>query len=380
MRREKRTPRPGWQQRVESLGFDFHTADTGPYWDESACYVFSLLQIDELERASSELHARCLEAAQHVIDKRRYTELGIPIDAARLIEQSWEAEPPSLYGRFDLSWTGVGPPKLLEYNADTPTGLLEAAVVQWDWLEQEEPQGDQYNSLHERLIAGWRELKPYLRGGLVHFAALEAPEDLGTVTYLQDTAEQAGLQTRFLPVSAIGWSTGLGTFVDQQDTPIESCFKLYPWEWMLADRFGGRTESAPTLWIEPAWKLLLSSKGILAILWELFPGHPNLLEAHLEPGKLKAFAKKPLLAREGANVRLVLDGEPFAEGPDQKYGTEGFVEQALAPPSTFDGRWPVLGCWMVQGEPAGLGVREGDGPITTNTSRFVPHRIAGAVR
>ena len=26
--------------------------------------------------------------------------------------------------------------KSFEYNADTPTSLLEAAVVQWQWLEQ----------------------------------------------------------------------------------------------------------------------------------------------------------------------------------------------------------------------------------------------------
>jgi glutathionylspermidine synthase len=36
-----------------------------------------------------------------------------------------------LYGRFDLAYRGDGPPKLLEYNADTPTALFEAAVVQW---------------------------------------------------------------------------------------------------------------------------------------------------------------------------------------------------------------------------------------------------------
>jgi glutathionylspermidine synthase len=69
-----------------------------------------------------------------------------------LIREAWAAQPPSLYGRFDLAWSGTGPPKLLEYNADTPTSLVEAAVAQWYWLEQVHPGGDQFNSLHERLV------------------------------------------------------------------------------------------------------------------------------------------------------------------------------------------------------------------------------------
>jgi glutathionylspermidine synthase len=35
----------------------------------------------------------------------------------------------------------------------------------------------------------------------------------------------------------------------------------------------------------------------------------------------------------------------------------------------------VLGAWVVDGEPAGLGIRESDGLITDNLSYFVPHTI-----
>ena len=49
--------------------------------------------------------------------------------------------------------------------------------------------------------------------------------------------------------------------------------------------------------------MVLSNKGILAILWDLFPGHPNLLPAYLdEPNGMFEYVKKPLLSREGANV------------------------------------------------------------------------------
>ena len=382
MRRDPRAPRADWQARVESVGLPHHTGAGGaPYWDESACYTFSAPEVDELEAATAELHHLCLEAAAHVIARRRWDELAIPPAAVPLIEQSWRDEEPTLYGRFDLAYDGRTPPRLLEYNADTPTALVEAAVAQWYWLQDTEPSGDQFNSLHERLVAAWATMTPGLRGAapanvrpLVHFASANDVEDWATTTYLRDTAEQGGVDTRQLLVGEVGWDAGARRFVDLDGQPITAAFKLYPWEWMARERFAAHLAESAVRWIEPAWKMVLSNKGILAVLWELFPNHPNLLPAYFDEWRLEAYAKKPLLSREGANVRLVMFGEEVAaSGGD--YGEEGYVYQALAPLPRFDGRVPVLGSWMVAGEPAGMGVREGDGLITTNASRFVPHRI-----
>ncbi len=382
MRRDPRIPRADWQARVESIGLPHHTgADGAVYWDESACYTFSAAEVDELEEATAELHRLCLEAAAHVIERGRWDELAIPPAAVPLIERSWRDEEPTLYGRFDLAYDGRTPPRLLEYNADTPTALVEAAVAQWYWLQDTEPSGDQFNSLHERLVAAWRAMTPGLRGALpvnarplVHFASADDPEDVATTTYLRDTAEQGGVDTRQLLVEEIGWDAGAGRFVDVDERPITAAFKLYPWEWMAREGFAPQLAATRVRWIEPAWKMVLSNKGILAVLWELFPDHPNLLPAYFDEWRLEAYAKKPLLSREGANVRLVMFGEEVAaSGGD--YGAEGYVYQALAALPRLDGRVPVLGSWVVAGEPAGMGVREGDGLITTNTSRFVPHRI-----
>jgi glutathionylspermidine synthase len=382
MRRDPRPPRADWQARVESVGLPHHTgADGTVYWDESACYTFSAAEVDVLEAATAELHRLCLEAAAHVIAERRWRELAIPAAAVPLIERSWREDEPTLYGRFDLAYDGQAPPRLLEYNADTPTALVEAAVAQWYWLQDTEPNGDQFNSLHERLVAAWAAMAPGLRGALpvgarplVHFASADDPEDVATTTYLRDTAEQGGVDTAQLLVEEIGWDAALRRFVDVDDRPITAAFKLYPWEWMAREAFAEHLAAAPVRWVEPAWKMVLSNKGILAVLWELFPDHPNLLPAYFDEWRLEAYARKPLLSREGANVRLVMFGEEVAaSGGD--YGEEGFVYQALAPLPRVDGRVPVLGSWVVAGEPAGLGVREADGLITTNTSRFVPHRI-----
>ncbi len=373
MRRISCTPRHDWQKKVESAGLTWHSLDE-PYWNESAYYEFSSAEVDTLEAATNELEKMTLAAAQHVIDNRLYSRMGIPEQAIPLIESSWEAEPPSLYGRFDLSYDGKHPPKLLEYNADTPTSLLEAAVIQWYWLEELFPKRDQFNSIHERLVALWKELTPYLPGGRIDFCSLDDAEDGMTVTYLQDTAQQAGLTASIFPIQEIGWNGN--AFVGPDDEHLSAVFKLYPWEWMVREEFGQHISKASTIWIEPAWKMLLSNKGILPVLWELYPRHPYLLEAHFDsPGLMMSWVKKPLLGREGANITLHQPGNEIQT--DGEYGEEGFIYQELAPAAVFDGMQAVLGSWVVGHEEgnaaAGMGIRESDSPIITNTSRFVPH-------
>jgi glutathionylspermidine synthase len=403
MQRVNLTPRHNWQQIVEQHGLTFHSPSAmapQPYWDESAAYQFTAAEIDTLEAAGDELQTMCLAAAQHVIDKQRYAELAIHPAAIPLIEWAWNQEPPAIYGRFDISWAGAGSgqqPKLLEYNADTPTSLIEAAVIQWEWMEQlgsalpgtslfHKP--DQFNSIHDRLIAKWKDVADYLTQP-VYFAALEFPdpdpavakeaaEDLLTVTYLRDTANQAGLQTRQIALQDIGWNDDRLCFVDLDENQISSVFKLYPWEAMIAEEFGPHaleTYHAMT-WIEPIWKLLLSNKGILPILWQLYPDHPLLLPAYFENhgdrGDLTSYVRKPLHSREGSNITMVRPNAPAIQ-TDGPYGDGPFIRQAIAPEATFSGRRPVLGLWMIDQDCSGLGIRESAGPITDNLSSFIPH-------
>jgi glutathionylspermidine synthase len=373
MRRVASEPRANWQQKVEETGLIWHSGDQ-VYWNEAAFYEFTAKEVDMLEAATNELEQMALAAVQHIIDHNIYARMAIPPNAIPLIEASWEAESPSLYGRLDLAYDGVNPPKLLEYNADTPTSLLEAAVVQWYWLQDMFPKGDQFNSIHERLIALWKELAPYLPGGRIDFCSMDDIEDGMTVTYLQDTAGQADLTASAFPISEIGWDGH--NFLAPDNRVLRAVFKLYPWEWMVREEFGQHIATASTLWIEPAWKMLLSNKGLLPVLWELYPRHPYLLEAHFDsPGLMMSWVKKPLLGREGANITVHQPGKDFETAGD--YGAEGFIYQALAPLEQAQGVYPVLGSWVVGHEEgnaaAGMGVRESATPVTTNLSQFVPH-------
>ncbi len=370
MQRLPSTPRADWRAKFEALGFSFHSADGG-YWDESVCYQFSADEIDELEAAAEELHRMALSAVKHVIEEKRTAQLQVGDAQAALIEQSWRANAPTLYGRFDFAYDGRTPPKLLEYNADTPTSLLEAAVAQWHWLE-ETGHPDQFNSLHERLIARWEQIFNTLPPGTpVHFSCMkDNEEDRVTVEYLRDTAAQAGVATRFVHVEDLGWNGS--AFVDLEGETVRAWFKLYPWEWLVRDDFAAHLGAASLHIIEPAWKALLSNKGMLAILWDLFPEHPNLLPAYFTPDYLGAsFVVKPFFSREGANISIFDRRQPLATpGP---YAAEPKVYQARANLPAFDGRYPVIGAWIVGDEAAGMGIREDSTPVTTNASRFIPH-------
>ena len=376
MERKRTDPRDGWEQKIAAAGLIFDQADGQPYWQEEAYYGFSAREVDDLEEATNTLHGLCLEAAAQVIERGRLSELAIPAPVAAVIQESWRQERSfTLYGRFDLAYDGNSSPKLLEYNADTPTMLLEAAVVQWYWLEEKFQGADQFNSIHERLIDQWKKLKWYLRHSPLYFTYAEGSlEDLATVTYLRDTADQAGLETADLVVSDIGWHRDRRQFVDLADQPIQSLFKLYPWEWLVAEEFGPHLLEAyqEMQWLEPLWKLVLSTKGILPILWELNPGHPNLLAASVTAPPAGDWVKKPRFSREGANVLVHRAGGQDLETPGT-YDQEGFIYQQLAPLPNFDGYYPVLGSWIIGGEAAGLGIRESTTLVTDYRSRFIPH-------
>jgi glutathionylspermidine synthase len=319
-------------------------------------------------------------AVDRVVQERLYDRLGIDRAAHDLISESWRRFDKNLIGRFDLSWDGTGEPKLLEYNADTPAGLVEAAVTQWSWLEALHPDRDQWNLLHDLLVQAWQRHTP--PGAVVHLAADEGEpvEDWNTVAYLADTVAAAGRHPVQLSVRAIAFSPATRAFVDATDERdprfIETIFKMYPWEWMLGEPLGRQVVAggSPTRWLEPVHKVLTGSKALLPALWELYPDHPNLLPASWDPHGMRDHVAKPVFGWEGAGIRITRGGAVTAAPPRHTAGQAEVYQQHVELPS-YDGNLPVLGTWVVDGEPAGLGIRESTGPVTDAQARFLPHRL-----
>jgi glutathionylspermidine synthase len=375
VRRNSIEPRPDWQTKVEQAGLVFHTEEAKLYWNESAYYEFTSAEIDEIENATNECHRMCMEAVQHIIDQKLYSTFALTPATINAIEISWEDEPPTLYGRFDFIYEGLGPPKIFEYNADTPTALLEAAVIQWKWLEDLYPDKDQFNSIWEGLVEQWKWLKENrkLLGSQIHFGHGDLWEDELTVAVLRDTAHEAGLATQSILMGDIGWDSSRKWFVDLQGNKMWTTFKLYPWEFMVKEPFGMNAlmSQKECQWIEPAWKMLLSNKAILPILYQMFSSSPYILKAFMDdPQGMSRYAKKALLGREGSNVEIYGTTWEKRDGP---YGEAGYVYQDYVEIPNFDGNHPVIGSWIIGETARGMGIRETDGIITDNLARFVPH-------
>ncbi len=381
MKRIAVAPRADWPQIVESQGLIWHTDGATPYWDESAAYVFTLEEIERIEAATEECNRLYRAAGDKIAASPELLTLcGIPDWCHAPLRAAWRSGDPMLdYGRFDFGFDGHGEPKLFEFNCDTPTAMLEAGVVQWEWKEARFPDRDQYTSLHEKLIARWAAIAPSFAGNRVWFAHIADPshEDTITTTYMRDLAGQAGLETRAVLIEDIGIDAE-GRIVDHEDALITAIFKLYPWEWIIAERFGRDVvrHLPDTAWIEPIWKLMWSNKAVLKILWDMFPNHPNLLAASFEAKDVgDSYVSKPILAREGANIEIVEAGHVVARS-EGAYAKGATLYQARHPLRDFGNGYPVIGAWIVAGEPAGMGIRE-DGLITGNTARFIPHIIEG---
>ncbi|HEY7771758.1 MAG TPA: glutathionylspermidine synthase family protein [Marinagarivorans sp.] len=396
----KRIPireRADWQAQAEAVGFDFHTIEGEPYWDESAYYQFSLAQIEnDIEDPTADIHQMAMQLVDEVVhNEALMAQLDVPERYWNHVVNSWKNREPHLYGRMDLAYNGNGPAKLLELNYDTPTSLFETGYFQWMWLEQQLAAGalpsnaDQFNSLQDQLENAFKTL-PFPTP--LHFTSvLESIEDKGTVHYLMDIASQCGIEAHYLPLENIGEYNG--QFIDEDNLEIRGLFKLYPWEFMLREDFGQVIITSQTQVIEPPWKMLLSNKGILPLLWQRYPDHPNLLPAFFEENSENAanrpplesgWVRKPLFSREGANIEIKTDsGESLIEhGP---YGDISTIRQAFCELPRFERTHPrtqntedtyaVIGSWVVGDEPAGMGIREDSTLITKDSSRFVPHCI-----
>ena len=282
-----------------------------PYWHESNAYTLTSDEVYEMEASVRLMMEMLVEAGDYIIESNLFSEMGIPGWAVPRIKETWESEPPMVYGRFDFAY-GPDGFKLLEYNADTPTALVET-VAQWYWVQDVYGAGgDQWNMVHELLVGRWKELIPRLPGDRLYFLHTgeeTSGEDFMTAGYMIETAREAGLNCELMPIEEMGLHPEIG-FVDDMNRTMRSVFKLYPWEWIVHEDFADEAlkrmgdEQGQTLWIEPIWKMLWSNKGILPVLWRLYPDHPNLLPAFFEheDHKLKSFVTQAAARPRGREL------------------------------------------------------------------------------
>ncbi|MRI58786.1 MAG: glutathionylspermidine synthase [Epsilonproteobacteria bacterium] len=379
------------KEYLESIGFTWHTDSDGSEYVADELVVISQDEAQAYYEAGNELYDMYVEAAQYVIENRLYHELGIPFNLVDLIEMTWENDVHwHIYSRFDLAG-GIDekPIKLLEFNADTPTALFETAILQWAMLKFNHlNEAKQFNVVYEAIVQNFKRLvtlfddpakfEEWYEGWKILFSSVQGSmEDENTTRLLEVMAKDAGFGTAFCYAHEVDFSED-GIFCGKEQ--YEFWFKLIPWENIaieepeLALLLTSIVKNQRAIILNPAYTLLFQSKGMLKILWDLFEGHPLLLETSFEPLKGKPYVKKPLFGREGENIEIYDAQGNLIAKKDGEYGNFPAVYQEYVElPKDDRGRIYQAGLFFAY-ESCGLGYRRGE-KIIDNLSKFVGHII-----
>jgi len=377
---------------LESLGFVWHTDRDDTSYISDELVVISEDEAEAYYEAANTLYDMYVEAAEHVIENNLFHEIGIPFNLVEVIKASWENDVHwHLYGRFDLAGGIDGNPiKLLEFNADTPTALFETAIIQWAMLKKNGlEEAHQFNALYEALLDNFKRLvtleedvsvfEERYDGWHFLFSSVKGnSEEENTVRLLQHIATEAGYNTEFAYIDEIEFSPDEGIFY--QDRNYELWFKLIPWEAIaleesdLAMLLTSIIKNQKAIIFNPAYTLLFQCKGLLKILWDLYPEHPLLLESSFEPLEGKKQVKKPVFGREGGSISILDKSFHDIETVAGDYDNHKMVYQAYTElPKDRDGQSYQAGVFYAY-EACGLGFRKG-GKILNNMSKFVGHIV-----
>lgn len=384
---------PLTNEYLESIGFTWHTDS-----DETSYISDEVVSISEEEAeayysATNELYDMYCEAGQHVIDNNLFHELDIPFNLIEIIKDSWEDDVHwHLYGRFDLAGGLDGKPiKLIEFNADTPTALFETAIVQWAMLKFNNlGESNQFNSLYEAIKDNFKRfvtLDSDLKKFDEHYAKLNwkilfssvsgNDEEERTTKLLQHIASEAGFQTDFEYIEDVGFND---EGISKGDELFEFWFKLIPWEDIAIDEgelaviLTQMISNKKVIISNPAYTLLFQSKGIMKILWDLYPNHPLLLETSFEPLENRKQVEKMCFGREGANVAIVNEDNSLELKTDGEYENfKPIYQEYVEFPQDKNGDHYQAGVFYAY-EACGLGFRKG-GKILDNMSKFVGHIV-----
>ncbi|MBP2001485.1 glutathionylspermidine synthase [Paenibacillus shirakamiensis] len=380
---KERTPRV---EKLSELGFTWADLDGEPYWIDQVVRMKSSTYA-ELSDAAAQLWIILDKTARYVYRNHHlYSLLGIP-------EVLWEMLdeiplPPagfiSRYARFDFAVSESGQIKLLELNADTPTGYVEASIAT-PWVCEQAGISSKNHQMPELIAAAWAEDRPDTAACVGYGEHLE---DSGTIEAL---VRHSGRSMNL--VDCLDLWVDEGILKDAQHLPIERMFALYPKEWMAVDDGGDALaysiEKGHLQLFNAPHSILLQSKGLLAASWALyelgllFDANERevikkyMLPTYNKPVFSESYVSKSMFGREGGSVRIY-DTKGKLEIEDQEgYDTSELFpcvyqkRAELAQIETAYGKFHLLtGLFVLNGVPCGLLGRAG-GLITGNTSHFI---------
>jgi glutathionylspermidine amidase/synthetase len=370
--------------------------------DQYRYFRLSETALDEIRRATDELHAMFMHATEVVLkDDRLLARFNIPEVLWPRLRLSWSRRRGQMItGRFDFSVSARGV-KVYEYNADSASCHMEAGKVQGRWAahfgctEGQDPGA----GLPDMLVQAWRGAGV---GTLLHIMYDCDQEEAYHAAFMRSAAEAAGIACRMLRgVEGLGWNAA-GEVVDPDGQPIRWVWKTWSWETALdqlrdecidEDRvpiaFGpDGARRAPRLAdvllrpdvtvFEPLWTLIPSNKAILPLLWSIFPDHPYLLDSRFEPGAdfaPEGYVVKPIVGRCGANISIYAPDDTLLAETAGQFDDRPQIYQAFFGLPRIEGLNVQVCTFSVDGVYAGACVRVDPSLVITTDSDLLPLRV-----
>lgn len=413
-RKELGSRRYNWEATLEEDGMVYSIDHSDPedthYWNEFASFT---MKPDEREFVSAqveEMERMCMAAVDHIVNSDLVNNLQLGDLGLKIALDSWERREPAFYGRMDFVYDSQkGSLKFLEYNADTPTSILEAGIIQKRWFVENGFEADGYsefNNLMDSMVERWSQLKHRLVYPILHLACVQEPsgEDIANLEAVSAAANKAGITTRIIHIEELIWNEERRLWEDAEGVVVKNLFKLYPWEDLVNDLeydengnpvldAQGNPVTYMTFekyqamdnWFEPAWKMFLSTKVLLVALWELFPNHPLLVQAGFTADGMRNWVRKPFFGREGAGLTIsapdygvhIKSRDDYMEdvASEDEYVYQEYVHVPEEFRTGTEANLLTMGAWVVNSRHVGFSLRESEYRITDGICRFVPFMV-----
>lgn len=363
---------------------------TGNPEDQYRFVCISETAHNELRIATNELHNMFMGATgvvlrhDHLLDR-----FDIPGELWPRLRDSWVTQSTKMItGRFDFSLSAQGI-KAYEYNADSASCHLECGKIQLKWSEHVGCKDGWCpgEDLFDELVYVWRARQVE---GILHILIDDEPEETYHALYMKSAMEAAGIRVKMIIGIDSFQRDALGHMVDAEGEPIRTVWKTWAWETAvdLLRNAGKDSSSKPGLAevlfdpaitvYEPLWTLVTSNKAMLAVLWDMFPGSPWLLDTQFaltDKLKTSGYVEKPIAGRSGSNIRIVNADKAIVESTAGKFDKQLSVYQAFFPMPVTAGHHVQLSTFIVDGKYAATCARVDPSPIITSHSDILALRV-----
>jgi glutathionylspermidine synthase len=379
------------QDRLRDMGLEwFYGTSEWDYLSDDLL-VLSEDQVVAYQEASEECLDLISRATKHVIEQSKYAELGFNSRVAKLVEYSWNHKGHLHFlGRLDfaggLEGGGI---KLLEYNGDTCSMMPESSALQFEQKMASGFAGNgQFNHIYQDIVKRFTELldaNPDKHPSLL-LSHMGHPEDRLNIDFLYAAANDAGFEV--VDISAIEqvvFSPDDGIFLEKDSGYVKYDFwyKMLPWEYTvnqepeLYDLLEQIIMNDLAIVVNPPYSMIYQSKGLLKLLYDLYPDSPYLLPTYSNPVRLRgrAFVEKPYFGLEGENIRIFDRNNEELESNTGDFGHNPMVYQEYVPLNK-DSNENIYQAGVFHASTTnGLSFRRIDGLIIDEDAEFVGHVI-----